>query len=272
MVDRDQHLGIAEANDSARLVLANHREAEHLLIEVDGTLRVRDMNADVIDVRVLEIKAFLGSGGRSAGGQYRETGYQLATAERALLEARDEIGNHRFHGDLLSLNVREAKVEAVLDRSPDWSTATSGLQAVYGKPFLISRSSTFRPAVHSGTLRPMSLSDLHKKPGHLIRRLQQIAVALFVMECEAFDLTPIQYASLTVIREVPDLDATRLSSLVALDRATLAKVIERLAAKGWIVLTTSPLDKRVKLLRVTPKVPNAWPAPAPGAPATRASI
>jgi DNA-binding MarR family transcriptional regulator len=110
----------------------------------------------------------------------------------------------------------------------------------------------------------MSLRDLYKKPGHLIRRLQQIAVALFVMECEAFDLTPIQYASLTVIREVPDLDATRLSSLVALDRATLAKVIERLEAKGWILRTSSPLDKRVKLLRITQKGRNILAAAEPG--------
>src|SRR5215470_4120496 len=110
----------------------------------------------------------------------------------------------------------------------------------------------------------MSLSNLYKKPGHLIRRLQQIAVALFVMECEAFDLTPIQYASLTAIREVPDLDATRLSSLVALDRATLAKVIERLEAKGWILRTSSALDKRAKLLRITPKGRNVLAAAEPG--------
>jgi DNA-binding MarR family transcriptional regulator len=110
----------------------------------------------------------------------------------------------------------------------------------------------------------MSLSDLYKKPGHLIRRLQQIAVALFVTECEAFDLTPIQYASLIVIREVPDLDATRLSSLVALDRATLAKVIERLEAKGWILRTSSPLDKRAKLLRITQKGRNVLAAAEPG--------
>jgi DNA-binding MarR family transcriptional regulator len=99
----------------------------------------------------------------------------------------------------------------------------------------------------------MSSSDIYKQPGHLIRRLQQIAVALFVAECEVLDLTPVQYASLTVIRDVPDLDVTRLSSLVALDRATLAKVIERLEAKGWILRTSSELDKRVKLLRITTK-------------------
>jgi DNA-binding MarR family transcriptional regulator len=110
----------------------------------------------------------------------------------------------------------------------------------------------------------MSLRDVQKMPGHLIRRLQQIAVALFVAECETLDLTPVQYASLTVIRDAPDLDVTRLSSLVALDKATLAKVIERLEAKGWILRTGSGLDKRVKLLKITPKGRKVLTAAEPG--------
>lgn len=99
----------------------------------------------------------------------------------------------------------------------------------------------------------MSVRNIYRQPGHLIRRLQQIAVALFVAECEAFDLTPVQYASLAAIRDIPGLDVTRLSALVALDKATLAKVIERLEAKGWILRANSDRDKRVKLLRITPK-------------------
>jgi DNA-binding MarR family transcriptional regulator len=110
----------------------------------------------------------------------------------------------------------------------------------------------------------MSLRDVQKMPGHLIRRLQQIAVALFVAECEDLDLTPVQYASLTAIRDVPDLDVTRLSSLIALDKATLAKVIERLEAKGWIFRTGSSLDKRVKLLKITPKGRKVLAAAEPG--------
>jgi DNA-binding MarR family transcriptional regulator len=110
----------------------------------------------------------------------------------------------------------------------------------------------------------MSLRDVQKMPGHLIRRLQQIAVALFVAECEDLDLTPVQYASLTAIRDVPDLDVTRLSSLIALDKATLAKVIERLEAKGWILRTGSSLDKRVKLLKITPKGRKVLAAAEPG--------
>jgi DNA-binding MarR family transcriptional regulator len=109
----------------------------------------------------------------------------------------------------------------------------------------------------------MLLRDIQKQPGHLIRRLQQIAVALFVAECEALELTPVQYASLTAIRDVPGLDVTRLSSLVALDKATLAKVIERLEAKDWIRRTSTDDDKRVKLLSITPKGRKALTAAEP---------
>src|SRR5215471_15558312 len=98
VVERDQHLGVAEANDSARLVLADHGEAEHLLIEIDGTLHVRDVNADVVDIRAFEIDVFLCGRGCCAGSQHCKTGNQFSTAERALLEASYEIRNDRFHG------------------------------------------------------------------------------------------------------------------------------------------------------------------------------
>lgn len=98
----------------------------------------------------------------------------------------------------------------------------------------------------------MSMDDLYSKPGHLIRRGQQIAVAIFMEECARFDITPVQYASLVAIRENQNLDATRLSALVAFDRSTLGNVLERLEAKGLIERTGSPQDKRVKVLRLTP--------------------
>ena len=96
----------------------------------------------------------------------------------------------------------------------------------------------------------MSMDDIYRKPGHLIRRAQQIAVAL-MEECAPVDITPVQYAALIAVRENPDLDAIRLSALVAFDRSTLGNVLERLEAKGLIERAASPRDKRVKVLRLT---------------------
>jgi DNA-binding MarR family transcriptional regulator len=98
---------------------------------------------------------------------------------------------------------------------------------------------------------PISLIELRGMPGHLMRRAQQIAVAWFYQECAEFDLTPVQYSALVAVANVPGLDATRLSALIAFDRSTLGNVIERMENKGWIERVAQPQDKRIKVLRIT---------------------
>jgi DNA-binding MarR family transcriptional regulator len=95
------------------------------------------------------------------------------------------------------------------------------------------------------------MDAVYAAPGYLFRRMQQIAVALFAEECRAFDLTPVQYASLVAIHTHPGIDATRLSAVIAFDRSTLGSVIERLEAKKLIERKPSGDDKRVKLLHLT---------------------
>jgi MarR family transcriptional regulator, lower aerobic nicotinate degradation pathway regulator len=98
---------------------------------------------------------------------------------------------------------------------------------------------------------PLTMDAVYTKPGYLFRRMQQIAVAIFVEECRAYDLTPVQYASLVAIRTHPGIDATRLSAVIAFDRSTLGNVIERLETKQLIERKPSRGDKRVKLLYLT---------------------
>ena len=97
----------------------------------------------------------------------------------------------------------------------------------------------------------MTMDDVYTKPGYLFRRMQQIAVALFVEECRAYDLTPVQYAALVAIRTHPGIDATRLSAVIAFDRSTLGNVIELLEAKLYVERKPAREDKRVKLLYLT---------------------
>src|SRR5437868_1944731 len=98
---------------------------------------------------------------------------------------------------------------------------------------------------------PVTMDAVYTRPGYLFRRMQQIAVAIFVEECKAFDLTPVQYAALVAIRTHPGIDATRLSAVIAFDRSTLGSVIERLEAKLLVARKPSHDDKRVKLLYLT---------------------
>ena len=98
---------------------------------------------------------------------------------------------------------------------------------------------------------PVTMDAVYAKPGYLFRRMQQIAVAIFVEECRAFDLTPVQFAALVAIHTHPGIDATRLSAVIAFDRSTLGNVIERLENKGFIERKPSREDRRVKLLYLT---------------------
>jgi len=97
----------------------------------------------------------------------------------------------------------------------------------------------------------ITMDAVYTAPGYLFRRMQQIAVALFMEECKAFDLTPVQYAALVAIRTHPGIDATRLSAVIAFDRSTLGSVIERLEAKKYVERKPAPEDRRVKLLYLT---------------------
>ena len=98
---------------------------------------------------------------------------------------------------------------------------------------------------------PITMDAVYTAPGYLFRRMQQIAVSIFVEECKAHDLTPVQYASLVAIHTHPGIDATRLSAVIAFDRSTLGNVIERLESKDYIERKPAREDKRVKLLYLT---------------------
>jgi DNA-binding MarR family transcriptional regulator len=95
--------------------------------------------------------------------------------------------------------------------------------------------------------------DLASRPGFLIRRLHQIHLALFAEECAGFDVTPVQYSIMSVIAARPGLDQSALSEEVGVDRATLANVVARLEEAGYLRRIVSRLDKRQKLLTLSPR-------------------
>src|SRR4051794_31492569 len=117
---------------------------------------------------------------------------------------------------------------------------------------------------------PITIDAVYAAPGYLFRRMQQIAVSIFMEECKAFDLTPVQYAALIAIHTHPGIDATRLSAVIAFDRSTLGSVIERLEAKDFVERKPSPEDRRVKPVLPTETrltIPREDFSPGPRAPA-----
>ena len=93
---------------------------------------------------------------------------------------------------------------------------------------------------------------LHRKPGYLIRRLQQMAVSIFLEETERFDITPVQYATLAAVNVYPGIDQLRVANAIGFDRTTISGVIDRLEAKGFLQRLPSKVDRRAKELLTTP--------------------
>lgn len=98
------------------------------------------------------------------------------------------------------------------------------------------------------TLPPLDLDSL---PGHDIRRLHQIAVALFMQETESFGITPVQFAALQAVHNVPGTDQRTLARTIGFDTSTIAGVIDRLEARGLTLRSASAQDRRVRLLTLT---------------------
>lgn len=89
------------------------------------------------------------------------------------------------------------------------------------------------------------------RPGHLVRRLHQICVSVFLDEAEDLNLTSLQFAALKGIEKSPGIEQISLARSIAIDRQTASNVLGRLEKRGLI--RKHDKDKRTKALFLTPK-------------------
>ena len=97
----------------------------------------------------------------------------------------------------------------------------------------------------------MPLNILYSKPGHLIRRAHQIAVALFMEECAAYDITPVQYATLVAIRETRGLRPSSFRRSWHSIRLPSARSSNVWKLKKLVSRRMTAADKRAKCLFLT---------------------
>ena len=88
-------------------------------------------------------------------------------------------------------------------------------------------------------------------PGHLLRRCQQIAVAIFHDECDAFELTPLQFALLDSLATTGPQDQVTLGGATALDRTTISVVIRKLEQRGLLRREKSSRDQRANIVSIS---------------------
>ena len=111
---------------------------------------------------------------------------------------------------------------------------------------------------HTGTVQDCDVrecgeSPLFNRPGFLIRRLHQIHTALFQSETESFGITPVQYSVMTTLADGQSRDQKTVAFEVGLERSSVADVILRLETRGLVRRVSSRMDRRVKIVRLTPK-------------------
>ncbi len=116
--------------------------------------------------------------------------------------------------------------------------------AIEGKP-AVSILAMNRKSADPGSV------DLEQLPGHHIRRLHQIAVAIFLQETESQAITPVQFAALQTVANVPGIDQRTLARTIGFDTSTIGGVVDRLEARGLLARQADPADRRVRLLRAT---------------------
>jgi DNA-binding MarR family transcriptional regulator len=103
----------------------------------------------------------------------------------------------------------------------------------------------------NGIRQTHDFTSLWNRPGFLIRRLHQIHVAMFLEECDDFNITPVQFGVLTVLNGQGALDQVTISNQLGVDRVTVADVLRRLEGRGLLERPISTTDKRAKLATIT---------------------
>ncbi|MEX2455169.1 MAG: MarR family winged helix-turn-helix transcriptional regulator [Rhodospirillaceae bacterium] len=96
-----------------------------------------------------------------------------------------------------------------------------------------------------------SLTTLWERPGYLIRRLHQIHVAIFLEECAAYGVTPVQYAVMTALLNNPGADQVSIARDAGIDRTNVADVLARLEQRGLVRRRQSRDDRRMLVAVLT---------------------
>ncbi len=97
----------------------------------------------------------------------------------------------------------------------------------------------------------MKKKPIGEMPGHLLRRCHQIGVAIFLEECAAFKLTPLQFAILQTLQGNGPLDQVSLGGITAMDRTSIAMMVGKLEQRGLLRRDRSQQDQRAKIVSIT---------------------
>lgn len=88
--------------------------------------------------------------------------------------------------------------------------------------------------------------------GILLRRCQQVALAMFMEEAAEHGFSPTQYSALAFTYIEPGIQQNTLGERIALDRSSVTKCVEILEKDGLIRREVDRNDRRARMLYITP--------------------
>jgi DNA-binding MarR family transcriptional regulator len=87
--------------------------------------------------------------------------------------------------------------------------------------------------------------------GYTVRRAQMWMMYDFRRALKDLELTPAQFSVLRVVAANPGLSQARVAEALAIERARLVQMIDRLEAAGRVRRARSPTDRRSHALQLT---------------------
>lgn len=92
---------------------------------------------------------------------------------------------------------------------------------------------------------------LEEQVGHLLRKANQRATAIFQSQPSLGDMTMPQFLTLVKLQEKGEVSQNSLGRLIGMDAATMQGVVRRLTERGWIIREADARDRRRVRLTLT---------------------
>jgi len=110
-----------------------------------------------------------------------------------------------------------------------------------------------------------NVKRLEKSPYHLLKRAAQYAANIYMADVGKSGLTQRQYTVLTAVEGNDGISQTDLVKLTGIDRSTLADMVSRLVAQGYLQRKRCKKDARTNNVRLTAAGRRARQSAQPGA-------
>ena len=107
--------------------------------------------------------------------------------------------------------------------------------------------------------------QLVRSPYHLLKRAAQYAADIYMGEVGSSGLTQRQFTVLVAVDQNDGVSQTSLVKLTGIDRSTLADLVARLAAQGYVQRRRDRQDGRANTVRITAVGKKALKTAQPGA-------